>query len=98
MAMSRSAFGCGPLRKVHHRLFVLVLAAGAVSAQVLMPVSGPGGTVQLFATDAAILESQDVRKDLPCTVTPNKPALGFDLKYHSGYEVTRSAQGTGRCG
>jgi hypothetical protein len=88
MEMSRSAFGCGLRGKVHHCLFVLVLAGGAVSAQVLMPVSGPGGSVQLFATDAAILETQDVRKDLPCTVTPNKPALGFDLKYHSGYEVT----------
>jgi len=67
---------------------VLVLAAGAVSAQVLMPVSGPGGSVQLFTSDAATLETQEVRKDLPCTVTPNKPALGFDLKYHSGYEVS----------
>ena len=48
----------------------------------------PGGAVRLFTSDAAILESQEVRKDLPCTVTPNKPALGFDLKYHSGYEVS----------
>jgi hypothetical protein len=34
------------------------------------------------------LESQDVRKDLPCTVTPVKPALGFDLKFHVGYDVS----------
>jgi len=67
---------------------VLVLSAGAVSAQVLMPVSGPGGTVQLFTSDAAILETQEVRKDLPCTVTTNKPSLGFDLKYHAGYDVS----------
>ncbi len=53
-----------------------------------MPVSGPGGSVRLFTSDAAILESQEVRKDLPCTVTVNKPSLGFDLKYHTGYEVT----------
>ncbi|MBZ5626752.1 MAG: acetyltransferase [Acidobacteriia bacterium] len=53
-----------------------------------MPVSGPGGRVRLFTSDAAILEAQDVRKDLPCTVTPGKPSLGFDLKYHSGYEVS----------
>lgn len=67
----------------------LVLAACALAgAQELMPASGPGGAVRLFTSDAAILESQDVRKDLPCTVTPIKPSLGFDLKFHSGYDVT----------
>lgn len=50
--------------------------------------SGPGGMVRLFSSDAAILESGDVRKDLPCTVTPVKPMVGFDLKFHAGYEVT----------
>ncbi|HTS26717.1 MAG TPA: hypothetical protein VMH81_12655 [Bryobacteraceae bacterium] len=54
-----------------------------------MPTSGPGGQVRLFSSDAAILESQEVRKDLPCTVNPvNKATLGFDLKFHSGYEVS----------
>jgi hypothetical protein len=53
-----------------------------------MPVSGPGGGVRLFSSDAAILESRDTRKDLPCTVTQIKPQLGFDLKFHSGYEVS----------
>jgi hypothetical protein len=53
-----------------------------------MPAASPGGTVRLFTTDAAILEAQDTRKDLPCTVTPNKPVLGFDLRFHTGYEVS----------
>jgi hypothetical protein len=44
--------------------------------------------VRLFTTDAAILEAQEPRKDLPCVVTPVKPTLGFDLKYHAGYEVS----------
>jgi len=70
------------------RLLSYLLAAFPLSAQVLMQGSGPGGTVRLFNTDAAILESQEVRKDLPCVVTPIKPQLGFDLKYHSGYEVS----------
>ncbi len=52
-----------------------------------MQGSGPGGLVRTFSTDAAILETQDVRKDLPCSVTPIKPVLGFDLRFHSGYEV-----------
>jgi len=53
-----------------------------------MPVSAPGGGVRLFSSDAAILEARETRKDLPCTVTQIKPQLGFDLKYHSGYEVS----------
>jgi hypothetical protein len=71
-------------------LFVcaLVFSSGVLSAQDLMPVSGPGGMVRLFTADAATLESQETKKDLPCTVSPIKPSLGFDLKFHSGYEVT----------
>ncbi len=65
------------------------LATGiSVSAQALMPTSGPGGSVRLFTSDAAILEAKEVRKDVPCTVTPVKPALGFDLKFHAGYDVS----------
>src|SRR6476620_1045886 len=66
---------------------VLLLACVTLPAQTLIQGSGPGSTVRIFNTDAAVLESQDVRKDLPCTVTPVKPALGFDLKFHAGYEV-----------
>src|SRR4051794_815105 len=66
-----------------------ILAGGRfLPAQELMPASGPGNGVRLFTSDAAILEAQDTRKDLPCTVTPVKAQLGFDLKFHSGYEVT----------
>jgi hypothetical protein len=67
----------------------VILTAGSVlSAQELMPVSGPDSGVRLFTADAAILESSDARKDLPCTVTPTKPSLGFDMKFHAGYEVS----------
>ena len=59
-----------------------------------MPASGPGGAVRLFTSDAAILEARDTRKDLPCTVTPVKPQLGFDLKFHSGLRSQRSLEGT----
>jgi len=44
--------------------------------------------VRLFSSDGAILESQEARKDLNCTVTPSKALLGFDLKFHAGYDVT----------
>jgi hypothetical protein len=67
---------------------VLLVTSSILAAQDLMPASGPGGAVRLFSSDAAILESQDIRKDLPCSVTPVKPTLGFDLKFHTGYDVT----------
>jgi hypothetical protein len=51
--------------------------------------SGSGGPVRMFNTDMAVLEMQEVRKDLPCSVTPAQKAnLGFDLRFHTGYEVT----------
>jgi len=52
-----------------------------------MQGSGPAGAVRIFNTDSAVLESQEARQDLPCQVTPVKPILGFDLKFHAGYEV-----------
>src|SRR3954453_23050728 len=75
-------------RKLDLLATVLAIAAVPATAQVLMPGSAPGGSVRLFSSDAAILEAGDTRKDIPCTVAPIKPALGFDLKFHAGYEVT----------
>lgn len=66
----------------------LLLLASAGRGQTVLPGSGPGGAAHLFNTDAAVLESQEPRKDLPCTATQVKPLLGFDLKFHSGYEVS----------
>jgi hypothetical protein len=57
-------------------------------AQDLLPAGGPDGAVHAFNGDEAILESQEVRKDIACTVDPIKPQLGFDLRFHTGYDVT----------
>jgi hypothetical protein len=43
--------------------------------------------VNLLPSDQEALESDQIRKDLPCTVTPRKTDLGFDLRFHGGYEV-----------
>ena len=51
------------------------------------PLAGVGTRIQLNNTDLAVLETQDVRKDLPCTVEPVKPSLGFDLRFHGGYDI-----------
>jgi len=71
----------------------LVAAAFATScaparAQVILPGTGPSHSVNIFNTDLAVLESGENRKDLLCSVTPSKPTLGFDLRFHAGYEVT----------
>jgi len=68
-------------------LAILPFFPSPARAQTLMQGSGPGGLVRTFSTDAAILETQEPRKDLPCTVNPLKPSLGFDLRFHAGYEV-----------
>src|ERR1700749_125319 len=60
---------------------------GALYPQTQMHPSVSGGTVQLIGNDAAVLESGETRKDLPCTVTPVKPLMGFDLRFHSGYDI-----------
>jgi hypothetical protein len=64
------------------------LFPGLLQAQELIRPGTPGGPVRLITADLALLEAQDTRKDLPCTVTPTKPFLGFDLKFHSGYDVS----------
>jgi hypothetical protein len=67
---------------------VSLLNTALLFGQIPIVGSGPQGNVNIFNTDLAVLEAGDVRKDLPCTVAPSKPALGFDLKFHAGYEVT----------
>jgi hypothetical protein len=57
-------------------------------AQQIMQGSGPGNLVRTFSTDEAVLDAGETRKDLPCTVTSTKPVLGFDLRFHAGYEIT----------
>ncbi len=50
--------------------------------------SGSHGPVRLLESDAAVLEVEDTKKDLPCTVSQMKPQLGFDLRFHAGYDIT----------
>ena len=61
--------------------------------QFQVPLSGQaflagGKAPRLFGTDMAILEAGEPRQDLPCKVEDTKPILGFDLKFHAGFEVS----------
>jgi hypothetical protein len=74
--------------RVRLALFPLAAALLGVRLNAQSQLTGSGGTgLHLMTTDLAVLEAQDVRKDLPCSVTPVKPVLGFDLRFHAGYEV-----------
>ena len=63
--------------------FLLCLPAMAQS-----PLRSSGTPIHIVNSDMAVLEAQDVRNDLPCTVSPEKAMLGFDLRFHAGYEVS----------
>jgi hypothetical protein len=70
-------------------LYTTLFACAAVIApgQSLL-TNGSDSPVRILYTDHAVLEAAEPRKDLPCAVISTKPVLGFDLRYHSGYEVS----------
>jgi hypothetical protein len=77
---------------------VLSLLPQPAPAQMLLKPSQPGEALNLLPSDMAILETGDVRQDIPCTVTDRKPELGFDLRFHSGFDVSiplRELSGSG---
>jgi hypothetical protein len=77
----RASLCCGVL------LGALLLNARAYGQNALQG-SGGGAAVRLLESDSAVLETEEVKKDLPCTVTQVKPQLGFDLRFHAGYDIT----------
>ena len=82
--------GAGALQipKAAATFFLLVAGQAVLTPQTVLSGSGPSGVVQLIHTDRAVLDTQQPRNDLPCTVTALKPVLGFDFRFHSGYEVS----------
>jgi hypothetical protein len=64
---------------------VLCLLASPSRVQAQAPL---GKSVRINSNDLAVLEAREVRKDLNCTVYPVKPELGFDLRFHSGFDIS----------
>ncbi|MBI4891671.1 MAG: acetyltransferase, partial [Acidobacteria bacterium] len=64
---------------------VFVFLAPAAPAQSLLEQQR-GRT--LVGGDLAVLEAHDQRDDLPCQLVPAKPVLGFDLRFHSGFDIS----------
>jgi hypothetical protein len=75
------------VRILSQALWISLLTIPALGQMLLKP-SEPGEQVTLMPSDVATLEANEARKDLPCTVTARKAELGFDLRFHSGFDVT----------
>ncbi len=85
--MWRSLFGFTSwLAPLFCILLYSTLAIPARSQFLLKPAQA-GEPVSLMPSDLAILESSDARKDLSCSVIPRKADLGFDLRFHAGYDA-----------
>ncbi|MBM3798024.1 MAG: acetyltransferase [Acidobacteria bacterium] len=69
---------------------VWIAAVGPLASWGQQPMNGGSdGVVRVQNTDLAVLEAGDPRKDLPCEVVSEEKAfLGFDLRFHTGYDVT----------
>jgi hypothetical protein len=80
--------GLGYFRTVIVSLTLALPSGVPLTGQTVIRGGGPNGQVRTIGTDAAVLESQEVRKELVCTVDPIKAILGFDLRFHTGYDVT----------
>ncbi len=80
-------------------VFALMLFVAPINAQMMLRPAESGQLVHPMPSDLVVLESDEPRKDLPCMVSPRKPELGFDLRFHSGYDVTvpiRELSGAGQ--
>ncbi len=97
-----SVFGMQSANAIHdgfrtpapmRRFLILLAAVSAASAQ-----DSFGTHPILLPGDMAVLDADEGRKDLMCAVTPEKPLLGFDLKFHAGFSVNipiRELEGPG---
>jgi hypothetical protein len=88
-SINGSARKTGLAQKRRLALVVTLLASTSPLArsQTMLQGFSSGGTVQLLTSDAAVLETEETKKDLPCTVNQVKPLLGFDLRFHTGYDI-----------
>ena len=75
----------------------LLLSTACWGQNILRP-SLQDGAVRIINSDRAVLSSPERRKDVPCSVFPSKPKLGFDLQFRAGYMATvplRALAGSG---
>ncbi len=96
---SRFRLSCSPVLNVLRVVRATCIAGSAPIAlvvfacalpgwsQILIKPAEAGDPVNIQPSDLAIFESSDSRQELPCSVTQRKAELGFDLRFHAGYQV-----------
>ncbi len=85
-----------PVDGVNHTLIRFIALAALFAtfcvlparSQMLLKAAEAGDVLTILPSDMAIFEANQERKDLPCSVTQRKPELGFDLRFHAGYDVS----------
>ena len=86
-----ATFSCetklGSQNRYARLLFIATLLPWLTPLHAQSMLTGPGGQVRLVGGDLAVLTTQDERREISCTVTPDKPVVGFDLRFHSSYSV-----------
>lgn len=55
--------------------------------QNVMQGEAPGEPVRLLPMDSFVLDAEQDRRELPCTVRQTAPQLGFDLRFHGGFRA-----------
>ncbi len=73
------------MRHFYRTLIITAAVTLPLAAQTRLK-TGMGGT-QIIGSDLAVLESKEARTDLECHVKPDKAFVGFDLRFHAGYDV-----------
>jgi hypothetical protein len=84
----RHSFGGIPFRSGFAAKMLVLLVVLAASMAAVESISRRQTDPRLEYDDLASLASRGSRVELPCEVTPDKPGLGFDLRFHSDYHVT----------
>ncbi|HZU24778.1 MAG TPA: acetyltransferase [Bryobacteraceae bacterium] len=69
-------------------LAALLTAATIGNGQVLIKPASASEPARILPSDLTILDAGEPRHDLECTVTPEKAQVGFDLRFHAGYDVS----------
>ena len=87
-AIRRSRRTSGYAHTVVLAALLLPLLTFPSRSQMLLKAPEPGDLVTILPSDLAIFEAGNERKEIPCSVTQRKADLGFDLRFHAGYDVT----------
>lgn len=79
-------------------IVVALCVVASAGAQKIVPLGDDAEGFRLIQTDIAILDSDESRTDLDCTVDPLDPKLEYDLTFQAGYLARiplRELSGTG---